>query len=72
MEKTFIINQLIQKENDMKKLENKKTGQGKILTTGCLLDYYIKNFYRLIAVDLSKQKEFQIQKQFSKYNFLEH
>ena len=27
-------------------------------TTGCLLDYsYVKNYYRLIAVDLSRQKE---------------
>ena len=34
------------------------TGQGEIYTTGCLLDYdYIKNHYRLIAVDLNKQKE---------------
>ena len=29
-------------------------------TTGCLLDYYyIKNYYRLIAVDLSRQKEWE-------------
>ena len=34
------------------------TGQGEDYTTGCLLDYdYIKNHYRLIAVDLSRQKE---------------
>ena len=32
------------------------TGQGKDYTTGHLLDY-IKNHYRLIAVDLSRQKE---------------
>ena len=33
------------------------TGQGK--DSGCLLDYeYIKNHYRLIAVDLSRQKGF--------------
>ena len=33
-------------------------GQGKEYTTGCLLDYeYIKNHYRLIEVDLSRQKE---------------
>ena len=32
------------------------TGQGEDSTTGCLLNYdYIKNCYRLIAVDLSKQ-----------------
>ena len=34
------------------------TGQGEDYTTGCLLDYeYIKNHYRLIASDLSRQKE---------------
>ena len=34
------------------------TWQGEDYTTGCLLDYeYIKNHYRLIAVDLSRQKE---------------
>ena len=33
-------------------------GQGEDYTPGCLLDYgYIKNHYRLIAVDLSRQKE---------------
>ena len=34
------------------------TGQGEDYTTGFLLDYgYIKHHYRLIAVDLSRQKE---------------
>ena len=34
------------------------TGQGEDYTTGCLLDYdYNKNHDRLIAVDLSRQKE---------------
>ena len=34
------------------------TRQGDDYTTGCLLDYdYIKNHYRLIAGDLSRQKE---------------
>ena len=34
------------------------TGQGEDYTTECLLDYdYIKTHYRLIAVDLNKQKE---------------
>ena len=34
------------------------TGQGEGYTTVCLLDYaYIKNHYRLIAVDLIRQKE---------------
>ena len=32
--------------------------QGEDYTTGCLLDYeYIKNHYRFLAVDLSRQKE---------------
>ena len=39
----------------MKKLA---TVQGENYTTGSLLDFdYIKNRYRLIAVDLSKQKD---------------
>ena len=34
------------------------TGQCKDYTAGCLLDYdYIKNHYRLIVVDLIRQKE---------------
>ena len=34
---------------------------GEDCTSGCLLDYeYIKNCYRLIAVDLSWQKEFDV------------
>ena len=34
------------------------TGQGDDYTTGCLLDYqYFSDYYQLIAVDLSKQKE---------------
>ena len=32
-------------------------GQGNDYTTGCLLDYiYFKNYYKMIAVDLSKQQ----------------
>ena len=39
-------------------IRNLATGQGNIYTTGCLLDYeYVKNYYRLIAIDLSRQKE---------------
>ena len=52
-------NQLI--DSDIKRYEEIRkvtTRQGKDYTTGCLLDYeYIKNHYRLIAVDLSRQKE---------------
>ena len=33
------------------------TGQGDDYTTGCLLDYtYFKDYYKMIAVDLSKQQ----------------
>ena len=32
-------------------------GQGDDYTTGCLLDYtYFKKYYKMIAIDLSKQK----------------
>ena len=45
----------IKQYKEMKKLA---TVQGENYTTGSLLDYdYIKNRYRLIAVDLSKQKD---------------
>ena len=44
-------------DSDMKWYEEIRkltTGQGEDYTNGCLLDYdYIKNHYRLIAVDLS-------------------
>ena len=34
------------------------TGQGDNHTIGCLLDYpYFKNYYKMIAIDLSKQQE---------------
>ena len=33
------------------------TGQGDDYKTGCLLDYaYFKNYYKMIAIDLSKQQ----------------
>ena len=33
------------------------TGQGDDYTTGCLLDYiYLKKYYKMIAIDLSKQQ----------------
>ena len=33
------------------------TGQADDYTTGCLLDYiYFKNYYKMIAIDLSKQQ----------------
>ena len=41
-----------------KEIRKLTTGLGEDYTTGCLLEYeYIKNHYRLIAVDLRSQKE---------------
>ena len=49
------INDSIKQYDEIKKIS---TGQGDDYTTGCLLDLaYFKKNYRLIAVDLSKQKE---------------
>ena len=43
---------------DSEEIRKLTTEQGEDYTTVCLLDYeYIKNNYRLIAVDLRKQKE---------------
>ena len=40
------------------KIRKLTTGQGEDYTTGWVLDYdYIKSHYRLIAVDLSRQKQ---------------
>ena len=50
-----LINDQIKKYDDIRKIA---TGKGHDYTTGCLLDYqYFKDHYRLIAVDLSKQKK---------------
>ena len=50
------ITDLIKQYDEIRKLA---TGQGDDYTTGCLLGYqYFKYHYNLIAVDLSKQKEF--------------
>ena len=47
-------------KNDKVKYENIRkiaTGQGDDYTSGCLLDYsYFKDYYKMIAVDLSKQQ----------------
>ena len=48
-------------KNDLKTYDNIRkiaTGQGDDYTTVCLLDYpYLKNYYKLIAIDLSKQQK---------------
>ena len=52
------INDLIIQFDEIRKLS---TGQSSDYTTGCFLDYaYFKDNYRLISVDLSKQKIQQI------------
>ena len=47
-------------KNDKVTYENIRkiaTGQGDDYTTGCLLDYsYFKDYYKMIAIDLSKQQ----------------
>ena len=47
-------------KNDKVRYENIRkvaTGQGDDYITGCLLDYtYFKKYYKMIAVDLSKQQ----------------
>ena len=58
-------------DSDIKRYEEirkLKTGKSNDYTTGCLLDYYhIKNHWRLIAVGLSRQKEFDtVQNHFNK------
>ena len=48
------INDSIKQYDEVRKVS---TGQGDDYTTGCLLDFaYFEKNYRLIAVDLSKQK----------------
>ena len=42
------------------KIRKIATGQGDDYTTGCLLDYpYFKRYYKLIAIDLSKQQKLE-------------
>ena len=57
MEKTFFdktINNMIKTYENIRKIT---IGQGDDYTTGCLLDYtYFKKYYKMIAVDLSKQQ----------------
>ena len=44
----------IKRYDEIRKLTR---GKGEDYTAGCLLDYdYVKNHYRLIAVDLIRQK----------------
>ena len=64
------INDLIKQYGEVRKVS---TGRGDDYTTGCLLDYaYFKDNYRLIAVNLSKQKALNAdQEEFKKQYFKE-
>ena len=58
----------IEKYRELKKV---MIGKGEDYTTGSLLDYnYFKKHYKLVAVDLAKQKELfnKFQEQFNKLN----
>ena len=49
------INSEIRQYDEIRKVA---TGKGDNYATGCLLDYkYFEDFYKLVAIDLSKQKE---------------
>ena len=54
-------NVMIDGKKDMRAYENSQkiaAGQGDDSTTGCLLDYnYLKDYYKMIAIDLSKKQE---------------
>ena len=54
MTEAFMINQLVIKSDEIRKIT---TGKGDDYTIECLLDYqYFKDHCQLIVVDLSKQK----------------
>ena len=49
------INDKIRQYDEIRKIATRKSDN---YATGCLLDYkYFKDFYKLVAIDLSKQKE---------------
>ena len=56
--RNFYDNPIERDINKYKELKKVMTGKGEDYTTGSLLDYnYFKKHYKLVAVDLSKQKE---------------
>ena len=64
-------------KNDLKTYDNIRkiaTGQGDDCTIGCLLDYpYFKKYYKLIAIDLSKQQKLDADpKAIQQINFTEN
>ena len=62
------INNMIKTYESIRKIT---IGQGDDYTTGCLLDYtYFKKYYKMIAIDLSKQQALDADpKAFQQINF---
>ena len=59
--RNFMIIQLKAMLKNIKRLMRVMIGKGEDYTTGSLLDYnYFKKHYKLVAVDLSKQKELDV------------
>ena len=57
MEKNFFDQPVKNNKITYENIRNIATGQGDDYTTDCLLDYiYFKDYYKMIAVDLSKQQ----------------
>ena len=57
MEKNFFDQPINSSLKTYDNIRNISTGKRDDYTTGCLLDYiYFKNYYKMIAVDLSKQQ----------------
>ena len=57
MEKNFFDQPVKTDKVTYENIRKIATGQGDDYTTGCLLDYiYFKNYYKMIALGLSKQQ----------------
>ena len=57
MEKNFFDQPVKNNKITYENIRKIATGQGDDYTTGCLLDYtYFKKYYKMIAIDLSKQQ----------------
>ena len=58
--RNFYDNPIVSDIEKYRELKKVMIGKGEDYTTGSLLDYnYFKEHYKLVAVDLSKQKEFE-------------
>ena len=56
-EKTFFDQPVKNEKITYENIRKVAAGQGDDYTTGCLLDYtYLKKYYKMIAIDLSKQQ----------------